>query len=67
MIYTRPKQKTKEGHDDDKVEEIEFTALSSASDSRIGSMPDSITGSHDKPTIELLQQMPGEIPAVRCK
>ena len=66
MVYTCANLRShKGGLHDDKVEEIEITALSSAGASCIDNMPDSTTGSRGKPTIELLQQMLGEISAMR--
>ena len=64
MIYTRLIEETKEVTHNDKVEGMD-TALSTVSDSCTGNMSDIITGFCNYPTIDLLQEMPGEIPAMR--
>ncbi len=64
VIYTRHE----EGHDHDKVERFQITALSSAGDSGILNMPDSTIRADNQPAIdELLQRMPEEIPTMRCQ
>ena len=44
---------------------MEITALSTAGDSCIDNLSDIIAGFCDEPKIELLQEMPGGIPAMR--
>ena len=44
LVYTAHHKRDKGGTQDDKVEGMEITALSTASDSCIGNMPDIITG-----------------------